>query len=190
MYTTKKRAVIVPPGPSIAYVPLTKGVFALIDREDAGFAEQHNWTAHRSITNEFYATTCIPRVPPTRSYRTVRMHRMLLGMMDSDLWVDHANGRPLDNRRCNIRPATTRQNACNRRGWNRSKSGIKGVTRKGNRWAAQIQVEGRNRHLGYFTDPEEAREVYNRALLKFHGEFARLSVGNVAERLLEDQEGM
>jgi hypothetical protein len=90
--------------------------------------------------------------------------------------IDHINMVPDDNRFCNLREATKSQN-----GWNTGKrsdntSGFKGVTWAKNvrRWMAQIQVHGKNKHLGTFDTPEQAHAAYAAAAKEFHGEFARV----------------
>lgn len=40
------------------------------------------------------------------------------------------------------------------------------------RWLAQINVNKKKIHLGYFSTPEEAHEVYKKAALEHFGEFA------------------
>ncbi len=56
-------------------------------------------------------------------------------------------------------------------------SGYKGVSLFGrdSKWKAQIQVDGKKRHLGYFDDKIEAAKAYDRAALELHGEFAVLN---------------
>jgi hypothetical protein len=43
------------------------------------------------------------------------------------------------------------------------------------KWRAQIMLNGRLIHLGYFTDPVEAAKAYDEAARKYHGEFASLN---------------
>jgi hypothetical protein len=40
---------------------------------------------------------------------------------------------------------------------------------------ARIKIDGKHRHLGCFSTPEEARNAYASAAVKHFGEFARLS---------------
>lgn len=42
----------------------------------------------------------------------------------------------------------------------RNKSGYKGVSQRGNLWRAVIGQDGKFRHLGYFSSPEEAHSAY------------------------------
>ena len=79
---------------------------------------------------------------------------------DKDL--DHLNGNRLDNRIINLRLVTPFENNQNRTG--------KGYTfwKRDNTWKAQIQVKGKNLHLGYFETAEEAEIAYLQAKELYH----------------------
>jgi len=79
--------------------------------------------------------------------------------------VDHIDGNRSNNRRSNLRSATPLQNRQNKNGW--------GARRKGRKWGAQIQVNGRKIHLGTFESEEAARAAYVAAAREHFGEFAR-----------------
>jgi hypothetical protein len=85
----------------------------------------------------------------------VYMHKLLCGGAE----VDHANRNGLDNRRCNLRPATRSGNAYNIAP--RGASGVVGVTwdRRRNKWSAQITVNGKHHSLGRFTTKGEAAQA-------------------------------
>lgn len=93
-------------------------------------------------------------------------------------YVDHINGNPSDNRICNLRPATHRENMCNMKLRKDNTSGFQGVTfnRNSKKWQASIRVKGKKIHLGYFKSPDEARDKYLEAVAVYNGEFSRLSV--------------
>lgn len=90
--------------------------------------------------------------------------------------VDHIDGNKLNNRIENLRSATTSQNQHNRTKYKNNTSGYKGVSFYGKNkykcWGANIQVNGKQKHLGYFLTPEEAFAAYCKAALELHGEFA------------------
>lgn len=89
--------------------------------------------------------------------------------------LDHINGDKTDNRIANLRIATPAENAANRPRRSNGRSGFKGVSwcNRTGKWLASIRSDGRNRHLGYFTDPAEAHAVYAAAARETFGEFAR-----------------
>ena len=94
------------------------------------------------------------------------------------LYVDHINGDRLDNRKANLRAATTFENR-----WNTQKvkgkysSKYKGVkwNKQHKRWIAQIIAKGKVRYHGCFTDEIEAAKAYDQAAKKHHGQFAVLN---------------
>lgn len=88
------------------------------------------------------------------------------------VWIqlDHKDRDRANNILDNLRPATTHQN-----GGNRQPSGplgVKGVTRRGNKYIAQITVMYKNHYLGIFNTLEEAAEAYNEAAKVAFGDFA------------------
>jgi hypothetical protein len=153
-------------GPSIAYVPLSRGFFALIDSEMSGQVGKYNWCA-----------TMTPKGPRPIGAQGLRrrsgiyLSRFLLDTPAQD--IDHANNNPLDNRMCNLRPATRVQNRRN----SRAVSPLKGtsfVARKG-KYRGHITVEGKTIHLGYFSTREGAHAAYCSAAIQYFGEFARFA---------------
>jgi len=102
-------------------------------------------------------------------------HRLAFLIMTGE-WprgeVDHINGCGSDNRWGNLRDGDRHQNMQNRRGPRKgSKSGILGATwdARYGKWVARIHVDGRSKHLGYFSTPEEAGAVYLDAKRVLHG---------------------
>ena len=110
-------------------------------------------------------------------YVTFKVHRVVwamhFGVWPSGL-LDHVDGNPSNNRISNLRPATHVQNMRNRRKHKNNTSGIKGVrkNRNGSKWAAYIQIDGKNTNLGSFDSAEEAADAYRKASLELHGDFA------------------
>ena len=100
------------------------------------------------------------------------LHRIIMDAPD-DKMVDHINGNKRDNRRENLRLCNSSENNRNVGKKSTNTSGFKGVSwYKGEgKWRAQIRVDGKKKHLGYFDDPETAYRSYCRAATKFHGDF-------------------
>lgn len=166
---TLKRLPLAPVGPSIAYVPLTKGQFALIDAEDAERFGYFNWYAQwNPCTESFYAVREIP------GGSKVQMHVAVLNPREGFL-TDHINGHTLDNRSANLREATKAQNSLNTRLNRGNTSGYRGVYRatKCNRWYASIAIDGKRRHLGSHKTPQAAYEAYCATAAQFHAEYRR-----------------
>lgn len=156
-------------------ITLTQGQFAIVDTADYAWLSQWKWHAqwHRS-NNTFYATRDLPEINKKR-YGTMPMHRQILGLARGDKRMgDHVNGQPLDNRRSNLRIATSFENQHNRRIRRDSTSGFKGVfkVKDYDYWKAEIVVNGIWIYLGVHPTPEEAHAAYCEAAKRYCGEFA------------------
>ena len=143
-------------------IPLTQGKFATVSSEDYKYLMQWKWAY-----NGIYAIR--GRTTATEKF-TVYMHRGILVRMGNYVFAntDHINRNTLDNRRCNLRPATASQNAHNRGKRSSNTSGYIGVSwsKDCKKWEAQSTTSGEYTHLGYFDDPKDAARTYNKASLK------------------------
>jgi len=93
--------------------------------------------------------------------------------------TDHINHNGLDNRKSNLRVCTDAENGRNKQRQKGGTSIYKGVCwhKAKKKWVAQIKFEGKNMHIGYFTDDKEkeaARAVDAKAKV-LHGEYALLN---------------
>lgn len=110
-----------------------------------------------------------------RRYRAARIAWLLTHGRWPEDEIDHINGNPADDRLCNLREATKRQNLLNRRRRS-SAPGLKGVSPgRGGKFRAVIRLDGKQRHLGEFATPEAAHAAYVDAAKELHGEFANFS---------------
>ena len=93
------------------------------------------------------------------------------GLMPSDQ-VDHINGVKTDNRFSNLRKVSCQENQKNLKMSKRNKSGVMGVCwhKAAKKWAAEIKVSRKTKHLGLFDTIEEAAVVRSEAekLYGFH----------------------
>lgn len=148
-------------------VVLTNGNTALVDDEDFALVSQYRWYANPK-RSAVYAVT-------QANGESIGMHRLILGLKKGDgLEGDHKDGNGLNNCRSNLRAATHAENQRNqvRR---IPKHGYRGIQPQGNRWRADIHVNGQLIYLGFFRTRQEAALAYNRAALKHFGEFACLN---------------
>lgn len=152
-------------------MPLAQGKVTIIDPEDWPRVAPYSWCVNLAMGKHY----AVSRFPGTG--KIVRMHRLILGIEDPAVHVDHRNGMTLDNRRCNLRPCTVAENLANSRRSSSNTSGFKGVSwaTHANRWRALITHESSLRHLGYFGTPEDAGRAYDAAATRLKGEFARLN---------------
>ncbi len=159
------------------------GLFAIVDVGDVALVATYQWRpistngtrGHREI---LYAVTRTPE--GMHPY----MHRLVMGVTDRGIRVDHENRNGLDNRRANLRVATALQNRQNSRPDSGSSSQYKGVywNKKYRKWQAAICVNGTNRRLGRFDDESDAGRAYDAAARDLFGEYAYLNFPDQMER--------
>ncbi len=159
--------------PRTIEIQLTKGYVAIVDEQDADLAAL-KW--HTTISGKRpYAAT---NIKVNQRYRLKKLHRFIMERMIKRTlveleYVDHVDNNPLNNTRSNLRICTFSENVRNKSRYQRNKVGIKGVYMRGNKYRAQIQIDGRKIMLGSFNTEEEAHEAYCKAASFYHGKFAR-----------------
>lgn len=154
----------------IMAIPLTQGLFALVDGKDYKWLNQHKWYAHKS-RNTYYAYR---RYKQNGKSILISMHRQILGLTKGNKkQTDHKNHNGLDNRRYNIRSCTHGENQHNRRTQN-GVSKYKGVFwhKRDKKWQCQIKHNGEHIYLGSFVDEIDAAKAYDRKARELFGEFA------------------
>ncbi len=120
--------------------------------------------------NTYYITVGLP------NNKVEYLHRLILNAAKGEQ-VDHKDGNGCNNSKSNIRLATKQQNASNRAKNTNNTSGYKGVYKANrDRWRARITVSGKLISLGTYTNIISAAKAYNKAALKYHGEFARVNI--------------
>ena len=96
---------------------------------------------------------------------TKKVHRLVaetfLENPDGKKCVDHIDNNKLNNNITNLRFATHTENQQNVSISSKNTSGFKGVCfrKANNKWRAQIKIDGKNKHLGYFDTIDEAIKV-------------------------------
>lgn len=161
------RTPILPIGPSIAYVPLSRGLFALVDADDAVSIGRWNWYANRNYPPQrvetYYVSRKLTKDESDRSGVVQRLHNFL--MRKQGLEVDHINRNPLDNRKSNLRFATRQEQSVNTNGHCDSASGHKNVWWDSQRlkWGVRVMRKGVSVDLGRFESiplAVQARDAY------------------------------
>jgi hypothetical protein len=96
--------------------------------------------------------------------------------------VDHEDRDQMNDKIDNLRPANKCQNNSNKRSEKTSNCKYLGVCwkhrpdRPNGCYYAQISSNKKVYHIGCFKTAEEAALAYNRAAVKYHGEFANLNI--------------
>lgn len=152
-------------------IPLTQGLYALVNSDDYERLNKYKWYAHRDHST-FYAVRHAPRQNGKQG--SILMHREILGL-PKGIDTDHRNGCGLDNRKANLRPAAHNQNQWNQQPHYKGTSQYKGVCwhKRQKKWRVQIRFEGTDIYLGVFTSEIEAAKAYDKKAVELFGDFAK-----------------
>lgn len=156
-------------------IPLTQGQYAIVWESRYAELSKHAWQAHWTPQmGSYYAvrTEWGTRV-------TVNMHAVIAGTPRGKQ-TDHLNHVTLDNRDCNVRPASATQNAMNRAIRSDNKSGFRGVhwSKAKQLWVATIQAYGFKEYIGAFSAAILAAKAYDARAKEVYGVFAKLNFPN------------
>ena len=128
------------------------------DLEDADKILKHTWAVNKGG----YPSANIGQ-------KTVTMHRFL-----GYYFPDHYNQNKLDNRKANLKSCTPQENTRNKPISSRNKSGIIGVNwnKRQGKWHAQIGIDYKVIHLGFFENKEDAIRERLKAEAEYFKDFA------------------
>ncbi len=172
-------------------IPLSQGsnrkhkklnLFAQVDDEDFERLNAFKWCAHKD-KNTFYV---LRTVRENGKQYSVLMHRVILGITDPKILVDHEDHNGLNCQKYNLRKCTNSQNCANVTP--RGKSKYLGVSLKIEKfkkvngeisvyvkWCASICLNRKHFHIGLFKTEEDAAKAYDKKAKELHKEFANLN---------------
>ena len=113
----------------------------------------------------------------SKSYRLTRLIWIyMFGHIPDGFYVDHINGNKTDNRLCNLRLVTNKQNQENRPAPKNTTSGYRGVTwhKYYNKWMARICHHKKRETIGFFETAEAAYEAYKKRASELYSHADRL----------------
>ena len=144
---------------------------ALIDIEDINKVAPYKW--------------CLDRKGYIYNAKVGRLHRYLMNPSDNEV-VDHKSGNKLDNRKSNLRVCSIQQNSRNKsKQRSNTSSKYKGICwdKHSRKWKAHIK----HKHIGLYESEEEGAIAYDKAAIKYFGEFANTNfpIENYIEYILE-----
>lgn len=109
---------------------------AYIDYEDYPLISKYTWNTNENPRSGYATST--ERVGET--VKAINMHRLIMGITDSTVIVDHVNGNKLDNRKCNLRICKQVENCHNQY---RHREGTVGITKSHyNSWDVHLFING------------------------------------------------
>jgi hypothetical protein len=165
------------------------GKVCLVDDEDYEWLNKYKWHVNVCKTKYSEVVYVIGSIPikevSKRKDRNAPMHRLIMGVTDPKILIDHKDRNPLNNQRSNLRIATPSQNTANSKRFTNSTNKYKGVLKL-------ERVKGFVRYIVNFTktlsnnkvvrfhfsykNEVQAALMYNELSIKYHGEFAILNV--------------
>ena len=149
---------------------------ALIDLEDVDKVSKYKWYL---INGYVY------------NVKVGLLHRFIMNCPSDDEVIDHINHNKLDNRKDNLRICNQKQNLMNKQKTQRrnTTSQYKGVSwnKQRNKWRAQIRINGKSKHIGYYTNELEASIEYDKKALLYFGVYAKLNhpIENYTDYILD-----
>ncbi len=157
-------------------IKLSRGLFTKVDDSDYEELNKHKWfaiSAHRGTM--FYAARNVPISKGKQ--KTLKMHRAILELTDSNIHGDHEDGDTLNNQRHNLRICNNALNSRNKTKQKKESTSIyKGVVLHRDRFEARIAIDGKLLYLGSSKNEKVAAKIYNDGAIRHHGEFAKLNV--------------
>lgn len=146
----------------------------LIDKDDYEKILKGYWGKHAN--SNYFAGTI--------NGKKYWLHRYIMDVK-SGQYVDHIDGNFDDYRKINLRICNNAENNRNRGLQKNNTSGYAGVNwaKREQKWRARIKVDGKEKHLGYFDDKNDAIAAKKYAEEKHFGEF---SYNNSQQRRYEN----
>lgn len=135
----------------------TKGEVILASIEDYTLLSNYTW----HLDKQGYAVTFVKR-------KCIKMHRLVMQVVDPKVFVDHINGNPCDNRRSNLRLCNNYQNAQNSKDRPKNDNLPRGIYRYP---SGRFYVKVNSLHLGSVDTLEDAIALRKQGEIKYQGEF-------------------
>lgn len=143
-----------------------KGQIFKFDLEDYEIIKDYSWHIN---SNDYVVTN----IYENGKQKKVSMHRMILHITDSKIFVDHINHDKADNRKSQLRVTNSQQNQFNHIIKGNNTSGETGVYwhKNRNKWEALIGYNEKIIYLGMFDNKKDAINARKEAEIKYYGEY-------------------
>ena len=154
-------------------IKLTQGFVALVDDEDYKELNQFKW--HVTKIGRTYYAVRNNRISKGKR-EILRMHRIILGVTDRKIKIDHKDNNGLNNQNENLRLASQAQNCRNKVLRIGTSSKYKGVSKHQGKYQANIGFNYKLIYLGIYDNEIDAAIAYNNKAAELFGEFAKLNI--------------
>ena len=136
----------------------------VIDAEDYDLVSQYCW---RRNPGGYFVTQ-------DKNGDMIRLHRLIMGVTDSETIVDHINHDTSFNAKHNLRVVSKSENMQNSVRPENNSSGAKGVSwaDREKKWRAYIKIDGQQINLGYFDSFDDAVAARKAAEEKYFGQYS------------------
>lgn len=106
--------------------------------------------------------------------RSIKLHRLVMGIDDFDIKIDHIKHKLNDNRKSQLRISTNQENTMNHVIHSNNSTGVSGVTYDKDKalYRVRIYYKYKTIHMGYFSSLEEAEKTRKEAEEKYFGEWS------------------
>lgn len=150
-------------------IKLSLNKIALVDDDDFEQLNIYKWHSFKH-RNTYYARR---NENVMGINKQIYMHTQITGIKG----IDHVDRNGLNNQRDNLRKCTSLQNNYNSLRIKNKTSIFKGVSwnKYHNKWKAQISVNGKRKHIGYFDNDLDAAVAYDKNATEYYKEFAYLN---------------
>jgi hypothetical protein len=174
-------ALVIHENPNCKMIPLTQGLFTLVDKDQYEYLNQFKWYA-KWCNNTFYVCRNTPK-NNSKNRTTLSMHRQVMGF-PKGLEIDHIDNNGLNNIKTNLREATRKENSHNSISRKNHTTDFKGVCWKqtNKKYQAQsVDLNGKKKYLGLYDNPVIAALAVDDYNLKIFGKFAKLNIDKNGE---------
>ena len=143
---------------------LSNGEEFYFDLEDYELIKDYCWWKN----DEGYLVTSL------NDNKKIRMSRLVMNENNPSIRIDHQNHNTMNNRKSNLRRATSSENAMNSGLSSANTSGVTGVLfdKRWNKWVASIMVNYKSIHLGRFDKFDDAVKARKEAEDKYFGKWS------------------
>lgn len=145
------------------------GCLVVVDEEDAHLLSRYSWRLGGTKGKLYVRASTRVRGKKVQYL----LHRSILSPLHGEC-IDHINGDPLDNRKCNLRIVNHQQNNTNmKRRISKHGNRFKGISTRSYGFGSQIRVDGKIKYLGTYRTDVEAAYAYDVASIEYHGAYGR-----------------